>query len=71
MCKELCEDFDEVQACQDCGRMICFDCQNGDDVMRPAFVTSSGDLYCDRCGSQHERADEEWDDCYEYDEGMP
>ena len=58
MCKELCEG-DEATYCQDCGRMICFDQKCADDISAPAFVTSSGDLYCDRCGSRQERSDEE------------
>jgi hypothetical protein len=52
----LCKDDGEY--CQDCGKEICFDCKIGDDFTRPAYITSSGDLYCDRCGS---RADEEED----------
>lgn len=51
--------------CQDCGKEVCFDCKNGDDFRRPAYVTSSGDLYCDRCGSRMDELkeallDEEW-----------
>lgn len=76
MCKELCEDEDGA-SCPDCGKLICFDVKFGDDIFRPAFVTSSGDLYCDRCGSAHERAEEEadddiWDDepeHYPYEDG--
>jgi hypothetical protein len=67
VCKELCDD-DGVQSCPDCGKLICFDTKFGDDIMRPAFVTSSGDLYCDRCGKEHERAEEEeHDDFEDYD----
>lgn len=62
MCKELCDE-EGGASCPDCGRMICFDTKNGDDIMRPAYVTSSADVYCDRCGSAHDRAEEE-----EYDE---
>lgn len=68
MCKELCDANEEMQSCQDCGRLICFDVQGGDDVIRPAFVTSSGDLFCDRCGRAIERAEEEEYDPVEYDE---
>ncbi len=57
MCKELCEEGGE--SCQDCGKLICFDVKNGDDILRPAFVTSSGDVFCDRCGRQQEREDQE------------
>ncbi len=69
MCKELCEN-DEfgMQSCPDCGKLICFDTKSGDDIIRPAYVTSSGDLYCDRCGSRHDRAEEEeYDDDSNYD----
>ncbi len=59
MCKELCDADGEMQSCQDCGRLICFDVNAGDDIIRPAWVTSSGDLFCDRCGSVHDRAEEE------------
>ena len=31
----------------------------GDDVIRPAYVTASGDLFCDRCGSRYDREEEE------------
>ena len=49
--------------------MICDDIEPpGDDVLRPGFVTSSGDLYCWRCGRsnqaeidrQEEQEAEEW-----------
>lgn len=70
MC-ELCEqNKGEPEACQDCGCLICFDIEFGDDVMKPAYVTESGDLFCNRCGSEYDRHDEEvengeWDDFYE------
>lgn len=44
--------------CQDCGRLICFDVKQGDDILRPAYVTSSGDLYCDRCGMKNDEDDD-------------
>ena len=59
MCKELCDEYEEMQSCPDCGKLICFDTTCGDDIIRPAYVTLSGDLYCDRCGSAHDRAEEE------------
>jgi hypothetical protein len=67
VCKELCDENGEAQSCQQCGCLICFDVQYGDDVERPAYVTSSGDLYCDRCGSSVEREIEaaEAEDCGE------
>ena len=56
MC-ELCNE-EGPTGCQNCGRLICFDIEKGDDVIRPAFVTSSGDLYCDECGREMEREEE-------------
>ena len=49
----------EFQSCQDCGALICFDVEGGDEVLRPARVTASGDLYCDRHAREHDRAEEE------------
>lgn len=73
MCKELCENDDVgPQSCPDCGRLICFDTTGFDDIMAPAYVTESGDLFCDRCGRAHDRAEEEFDgeddDVDEFDE---
>jgi len=51
-----------MQSCQDCGCLICFDVESGDDIIGPAYVTSSGDLYCRRCGSAHDRTEEEEED---------
>lgn len=53
MCKELCEDYGG-KSCQDCGKLICFDVKHGDDILRPAYVTESGDLFCDRCGPAYD-----------------
>lgn len=58
----LCDENDgDMESCQDCGRLICFDLQSSDDVVAPAYVTSSGDLFCKPCGSAHDRAMEEAD----------
>ena len=58
MC-ELCEELNgEPTSCQDCGCLICFDVEIGDDILRPAYVTASGDLYCDECGQKHDQEDE-------------
>lgn len=59
------ESEDGVMYCQDCGRMISWDCKGGDDILRPAYVTASGDLFCDWCGSRYDeeeerQAEEEW-----------
>lgn len=77
MC-ELCDKSDDgsMESCQDCGRLICWDVETGDDTIRPAYAAASADLYCDRCGSAHDRAEEgamaeEWDGSYadDYDCG--
>lgn len=68
----LCEESADgsMESCQQCGRLICFDNPAGsfDDVCSRAYVTNSGDLYCERCGAQHDRAEEE--ECEEYDDGI-
>lgn len=63
MCKELCEQDEtgEMQSCPDCGKLICFDVKNGDDIIRPAYVTASADLLCDLCGMAADRAEERED----------
>lgn len=59
MCKMCDEVEDGLVLCQDCGESICFD----DDT---AYVTMSGDLFCRRCGSDYDRAEEEtWDEEYD------
>lgn len=59
MC-ELCdENGGEMLSCQDCGKLICFDIEGGDDVCQPAFVISSGDLLCRRCGIRWEQEEEQ------------
>ncbi len=67
MCKELCEirEDGEMSSCQDCGRLICFDIKTPDDICRPAYVTESGDVYCDQCGRAQQRADMADDDGWE------
>ncbi len=67
MC-QLCDESDDgsMQSCPDCGRLICFDAKGFDDIMAPAYVTASGDLYCSRCGCAHDRAEEEEEE-YDYD----
>ncbi len=57
MCKELCDKFGP-QGCPDCGRLICFDAKNGDDILRPAYITNSGELFCARCGTEYDCEDE-------------
>lgn len=66
-------DPDETVGCQGCGCLletkVCDCCKGefldysargfGDDIIRRPYVTTSGDLYCDRCGREHDRAEEE------------
>jgi hypothetical protein len=68
MC-ELCEEVGGAVYCQDCGRIICLDFEYSDDVCAPAYITASGDLFCNRCGREIDEA-EEYDDMffgYEFD----
>ena len=54
MCN-LCDENEDMQSCQDCGHLICFD-EKYDG--RKAYVTESGDLFCWNCGSSHDLAEE-------------
>ena len=68
MCN-LCDESEDgsMQSCKDCRRLICFDYKGDDDVMAPAYVTSSGDLYCSQCGSAYDEAEQEaYEDYYNY-----
>jgi len=64
MC-EWCERIEEyavggMHYCQDCGRMLCYDASwDGDDVIGHPYVTESGDLFCTRCGPQHDRQEKD------------
>jgi uncharacterized protein with PIN domain len=62
-----------MESCQNCGAMICFDEKGGDDVIRQAYVTEGGDLYCDRCGRKYDRAEQEAEEAEGYwnDENLP
>lgn len=76
MCRELCGPGRSISAeglaqigsaelasCPDCGALICWDIGPGcgDDIMRRAFVTSAGDLCCEKCGKAWERTETEED----------
>lgn len=65
MC-HLCDDDEDgdMQSCQDCGRLICFDVEGDDDIISRAYVTQSGDLFCRRCGASNDRAEEATEDEY-------
>jgi hypothetical protein len=66
MC-ELCDkETGEEQSCQDCGRLICFDTEDADDVCAPARVTMSGDLFCCFCARGHDEAEEADEEEREY-----
>ena len=55
----LCAPDGTMASCQDCGVWICFELKGRDDMMTPAYVTTSGDLFCDGCGPAYDLADEE------------
>ena len=59
MC-QLCDANDgNLQSCQDCGRLICFDEKpDSVDVIDRAYVTESGDVFCRRCGRKYDAASE-------------
>jgi hypothetical protein len=59
MCQLCDNNHGELDSCQDCGCLICFDIESGDDVIRPAYVTASGDLFCDLHGRRHDQAAEQ------------
>ncbi len=50
MCQMCEENGGEMIACQDCRCSICFDVTTDDDVIRRAYITESGDVYCSSCG---------------------
>ena len=60
----------KLESCQDCGRLICFDeTRSNVYVIDKAYVTASGDLFCFRCGKQHDEEEEaaadSWFDDYQ------
>lgn len=60
MC-ELCDNTPEnepLPSCQDCGRLICYDTEQDDDICARAYVTASGDLYCRICGRRYDEEEE-------------
>lgn len=65
MC-DLCDQNNgEMESCQDCGRLICFDVKaDSVDVIDRAYVTQSGDLFCTRCGSKYDQAEEDGEQDY-------
>jgi hypothetical protein len=72
MCFMCEENNGEPIGCQDCGVMICLDIEEGDDVLQPAGVTSSGDVYCLFHAMKNEEAAEEaWEEFGDYFEFDP
>jgi hypothetical protein len=57
MCEKAEREGRGQETCQDCGRLICFDTKSEDDASAPAFVTTSGDLFCRSCGMKQEAAE--------------
>ena len=59
MC-DLCDEHDgEMVSCQDCGCLICFDAEEEDDVVRKAYITAGGDLFCSACGRGQDEDEED------------
>lgn len=74
MCR-FCQESDTGASCEFCGRLVCFDVVNGDDILHPAAATSSGDLACVACAreiasDEADEFDEDYDEFefYEIDE---
>jgi hypothetical protein len=45
--------------CQDCGCMLDWEMKgSGDDIIRPGYVTASGDVYCSRCGREYDEEED-------------
>ena len=62
----------EWGSCQQCGAMLEEDAAPfSPDVVRRPYVTASGDVYCDVCGSAIDQADEEAMDEDFYDDYYP
>lgn len=57
MCDEVCTEAG-YGSCQDCGRLICFDVEQDDDILAAAYVTAAGDLFCRPCGREMDEAEE-------------
>lgn len=76
MCFMCDENGGEMIGCPDCGRSICFDVKgSGDDVIAPAYVTASGDIFCLQHGRQYDeeeecQADEEFEG-YDFSDIFP
>ena len=68
MC-EMCREPGGMASCPNCGKLVCWDIEQGDDVIGPAAATMSGDFMCLDCAIRHdreaERQYEEWDDHWE------
>ena len=51
--------YDDTEYCQDCGCMLDWDMEgSGDDIVRPGYVTASGDVFCRRCGRAYDEEEE-------------
>jgi hypothetical protein len=69
-------DDDGPDYCQDCDCMLDWDMKGlGDDIVRPGYVTASGDVFCSRCGREYDEEEERlaeedvdyWPDPQDYD----
>ena len=70
------EDEDMPDYCQDCGCMLDWEMKgSGDDIIRPGYVTASGDVFCSRCGREYDEEEERQNEDYyeppydQYEEG--
>ncbi len=59
-----------TRSCEKCGEtFLDWKAKGYDDVIAGPCVTTSGDLYCTRCGPRHDRAQEEADEDAFFDDG--
>lgn len=64
MCK-WCDENDEMMGCQDCGRLLCWDVKGHDDIISSPYVSASGDVYCEVCGPEYDKEEDEGYDMYD------
>lgn len=60
----LCEKYGDTDnryaSCEHCGDLVCFDVKGvGDDLVKPAYMSDSGQLLCKSCGRRFEEAEAE------------
>lgn len=71
-CQGACQIYEEqIDYCQDCGRIIDWDMVGYDDVCSGPYVTDSGDLFCIPCGRRYQQEEEELTELGEGPYGEP